>query len=137
MNLIPWHPFRELESLGRDFFAANPFFGGLATPRVDVLQTETEVIVKAEIPGVSKEDLNVYIEDSVLRLSGQAKKDSEFKDEHVYRTERYYGSFSRTVPLPVEVKSEQAQADYQNGILTIRIPKVEPARMKGRRIDIH
>ncbi|NLU27894.1 MAG: Hsp20/alpha crystallin family protein, partial [Hungateiclostridium thermocellum] len=56
---------------------------------------------------------------------------------HIYRTERYYGSFSRTIPLPVEVKSEQAKAEYKDGILTVTVPKVETTQMKGKKIDIH
>jgi len=70
-------------------------------------------------------------------LSGETKRDTEYKNEHIYRTERYYGSFSRTIPLPVEVKSEQAKAEYKDGILTVTVPKVETTQMKGKKIDIH
>lgn len=140
MDLIPRHPFRDIDNIGREMnnFLENipfNFFKG-NSPRVDVYQTEQEVIVKAEIPGVSKEDLNVYIDENSIRLSGQMKRDEQYKDENVYRTERVYGSFSRTIPLPVEVQSEQAKAEYKEGILSISVPKVEPAKMKGRRIDI-
>jgi HSP20 family protein len=69
-------------------------------------------------------------------LSGKSKKDNEYKDENVYRTERFYGSFSRTIPLPVEVKSDEAKAEYRDGILSIFVPKVEQAKMKGKRIDV-
>lgn len=82
------------------------------SPRVDVYQTEKDVIVKAEIPGISKEDLDVYIYEDSIRLSGQSKMDDEYKDENIYKTERYYGSFLRTIPLPVEVKTEHATAEY-------------------------
>ncbi|MCX7747403.1 MAG: Hsp20/alpha crystallin family protein, partial [Clostridia bacterium] len=98
--------------------------------------TDTDVVVKAEIPGITKEDLNVYVDENSIRLSGQSKRDNEYKDENIYRTERYYGSFSRTIPLPVEIKSEQAKAEYKDGILSITVPKVEQAKAKGKRIDI-
>jgi HSP20 family protein len=141
MSLVPWNPFRDIDNIGKEmsgFFENSPFgfFSKATSPRIDVYQTENDVILKAEIPGVSKEDLNVYVDENSIRLSGQTKRGSEFKDDNVYRTERYYGSFSRTIPLPVEVKSEQAKADYKDGILSIVVPKVETTKMKGRRIDI-
>ncbi|NMA67614.1 MAG: Hsp20/alpha crystallin family protein [Clostridiaceae bacterium] len=141
MNLIPWNPFREMDNIMNDmssFLERLPFdFGRLTGPRIDVYQTEKDVVIKAEIPGVSKEDLNVFIDENSIRLSGQTKRDEEFKDDNIYRSERYYGSFSRTIPLPVEVKSDKANADYKDGILKITVPKAEPGKMKGRRIDIN
>ena len=141
MSLVPWNPFRDMDNIGKEvsqFLESSPFgiFGRATSPRIDVYQTENDVILKAEIPGVSKEDLNVYVDENSIRLSGQTKKDDEYKENNVYRTERYYGSFSRTIPLPVEVKSEQAKAEYKDGILSITVPKVEPTKMKGRKIDI-
>ena len=138
LNLIEWNPFRDIDREMGGFLERLPFryFGGFNAPRVDVYQTDKDVVVKAEIPGVTKEDLNVYVDENSIRLSGQAKRDDEYKDEHVYRAERYYGSFSRTIPLPAEVKSEQARAEYKNGILSITVPKMEPEKIKGRRIDI-
>jgi len=141
MSLIPWNPFRDVDNIGKDMsnFIDNlpsRLFGGISTPRVDVYQTEADVVVKAEIPGVSKDDLNLYIDENFVRLSGQTKKENEFKEENICRTERYYGSFSRTIQLPVEVKSEKAKAEYKDGILSITVPKLEPSKSKGRRIDI-
>lgn len=141
MSLIPWNPFRDLDNMSREMDNFSDFpsklFGSFSTPKVDVYQTEKDVIVKAEIPGVSKEDLNLYIDESYVRLSGQTKKENEFKDENTYRTERYYGNFSRTIPLPVEVKSEQAKAEYKDGILSITVPKIEPSKTKGRKVEIN
>lgn len=140
MALVPWNPFRDVDNISREvsnfFDFPTRFFGGVSSPRVDVYQTEKDIVVKAEIPGVSKEDLNLYIDENTIRLSGQTKKENEFKDENAYRTERYYGSFSRSIPLPVEVKSDQAKAEYKDGILSITIPKLEPSKSKGRKIDI-
>ncbi len=140
MNLIPWNPFRDLD-IGKEmstFLENSPFsfLGRQTSPRVDVYQTEKEVIIKAEIPGVSRDDLNVYIDEGSIRLTGQTRRDERYKDENMYRTERFYGSFARTIPLPTEVKSEQAKAEYKEGILSISVPKVEPSKLKGRRIDI-
>jgi HSP20 family protein len=140
MALVPWNPFRDMDNIGREvssfFDFPSKIFGGFSSPRVDVYQTEDDVIVKAEIPGVSKEDLNLYIDGETIRLTGQTKREKELKDENAYRTERYYGSFSRTIPLPVEVKSDQAKAEYRDGILSITVPKVEPSKTKRRKIDI-
>ena len=140
MALIPWNPFREMdhmnEDLNRLFNIPGRFFEAAATPRVDVYQTENDVIVKAEIPGVSKEDLNLYVDENRVRLSGQIRRENEFKEENAYRSERVCGSFSRTIPMPVEVKSDETKAEYKDGILTVRIPKAEPSKPKGKRIDI-
>lgn len=142
MGLVSWNPFgKDMDDIGRDmanFMDKMPFgfFGKGFSPRVDIYETGQDVVVKAEIPGVSKEDLNVYIDDNSIRLSGNTKRDTEFKDENTYRSERFYGSFSRTIPLPVEVKPENARAEYKDGILSITVPKVESSKMKSRRIDI-
>lgn len=141
MSLIEWNPFQDINHLGREmsgFFEHLPFRypGSVSAPRVDVYQTEKEVIMKAEIPGVSREDLNVYVDENSIRISGQSKRNNEFKDEHVFRSERYYGSFSRTIPLPVEIKSDEVRAEYRDGILSIIAPKVELSKTRGKRIDI-
>jgi HSP20 family protein len=107
-----------------------------ALPRVNIYQTEKDVVLKAEIPGVSKEDLNIYVDEGLVRLAGQIKRDQDFKDENVFRSERYHGGFSRSIPLPVEVNTDEAKAQYSDGILSITLPKAQPERIKGRRIDI-
>jgi len=142
MDIRPWNPFGDIDNIGREInrffdFMPSRLFGGLSSPKVDIYQTENDVVVKAEIPGVSKEDLNVYIDENTIRISGQTKRENEVKDEDIYRSERFYGRFSRNIPLPVEVKSDEAKAEYKDGILSITVPKAEPSRTKGRRIDIH
>ncbi len=141
MSLIEWNPFREMDNLTREmgsFWDRFPFryLGPWNSPRVDVYQTDREVVLKAEIPGASKEDFNVYVDNDHIRISGQMRKDSEFKDENVYRSERYYGSFSRTIPLPVEVKPDKAKAEYKDGILTVTAPKASPGKEKGFRVEV-
>jgi len=140
MNLVPWNPFREWENISREmsdlFSFPTRVFGGFASPRVDVYQTENDLVVEAEIPGVSKEDLELYIDENTVRLAGRTKRENGVKDETVCRKQRYYGSFSRVIPLPVEVKSDQAKAEYKDGVLSVTMPKVEPAKAKIRKIDI-
>jgi len=137
MSLVPWNPFRDIDNIGREI---NSFFDYPAklfaghSPRVDVYQTEDEVVVKAEIPGVSREDLSLYVDDRSVRISGETRREEKYSENDTYRSERYYGSFSRTVPLPAEVKPDEARAEYKDGILTVTVPKAEQS--KGRKIDI-
>ncbi|MCX7695635.1 MAG: Hsp20/alpha crystallin family protein [Caloramator sp.] len=135
MYLKPIEPFREIERLRRqmdNFFS----FEELERPRIDVIETENEVKVKAEIPGISKEDLDIVVYDEEVRISGEFKKSDEYKDENLRRVERYYGNFSRVVPLPAEVKSEEARAEYKDGILTLTIPKSDRHTSRGKRIKL-
>ncbi|MCR4441532.1 MAG: Hsp20/alpha crystallin family protein [Peptococcaceae bacterium] len=141
MNLVEWNPFRELDYLSKDlgtFWERSPFrhlYGGVS-PKIDVYQTAGEIIIKADLPGVSREDLNIYVDENSIRLSGQMRKDAEFKDEEIYRSERYYGAFSRSIPLPVEIEPEKARAEYRDGILTVTAPRAKPAQIKGKKLEI-
>lgn len=145
MSLIKWDPFKEIDDLRRDvgaFLWGWPlkFLGGYGyfQPRVDVYTTDKDVKITAELPGLeSKDDVEVYVTDDAVRLKGEYKNTSEYKEDDVYRSERYFGSFVRVIPLPCKVKSEQATATYRNGLLNITIPKSETDLPKGRRIDIH
>ena len=139
MSLVPWNPFRDIDNIGREI---NSFFDYPAklfaghSPRVDVYQTEDEVVIKAEIPGVSREDLSLYVDDRSVRISGETRREEKYSENDTYRSERYYGSFTRTVPLPAEVMPDEARAEYKDGILTVTVPKSEPSKSKGRKIDI-
>lgn len=142
MDLIQWNPFRELDQLNHELqhtfgFSPHRLPYRPTAPRIDVYQTEKDVVVKAEIPGMSKKDLNVYVDESVIRLSGETKRNAEFKEENIYRSERYYGTFSRVIPLPVKVKSEEATANYSDGVLSIMIPKRNTSTSNGRRLPIN
>ncbi len=139
MSLMPWNPFRELDHMRRELDSMLDWpsrMQGILAPRVDVYQTENDIIVKAEIPGVAKEDLDLYIDNNSLRLAGTTRREQELNEENAYRTERYFGSFSRTIPFPVEVKPDEAVAEYKDGILSIRVPKAQPSRSNGRRIQL-
>ncbi len=105
-------------------------------PRVDVYETDTDVVVKAELPGVLKEDLEVTSEDSRhLRLKGQSKREEEVKDMSTFRCERVYGQFERLVHLPADVGHERISAKLENGVLAIRAPKKEP-EPRGTKVEI-
>jgi HSP20 family protein len=141
VNLNEWNPLREMDTFSREmgnWLVGSPFkqWPNPTNPKIDLWQTDTDLVVTAEIPGVPKKDLEVYLEENFFRISGQIKRNEDFKDENVLRTERYYGSFSRTLPLPVFVKSAEARADYKDGILTITVPKLEPTKPIGKKIDI-
>ncbi len=108
MSLVPRHPFGD-DNFSKElsnFFNFTPlrFFGDMSVPNVDVYQTASDVVVKAEIPGAAREDLDLNIEENIIRISGKTKRDSKYSDENTCRTEMYYGSFSRTVPLPARVR---------------------------------
>lgn len=140
MNPDPWqHELLEIEKFFSSLIERLPFGFGTARqvpPKVDVYQTEKDVIVKAEIPGVSKKDLNVYVDENYIRLSGQTKKNEEIKEDNICRSERYFGSFSRIIPLPAAVRQNEAKAEYKDGILTLTIPKEKDSAEKGRNIEI-
>lgn len=135
MYLKPIEPFREIERLRRQMDSLFSF-EDFERPRIDVIETENEVKVKAEIPGISKDDLDIVVYDEEVRISGEFKKSDEYKDENLRRVERYYGSFSRVVPLPAEVKAEEARAEYKDGILTLTIPKSDRQTSRGKRIKL-
>jgi HSP20 family protein len=142
MALVRWEPSGGLSSLRREldrlFEEFEGFFEGGITPRrerafepaVEVSDTKDALIVKAQVPGVSKDDLHVDISDHTLTLKGEMKADTEEKEKHYYRREWRYGAFSRTIPLPMEVQGEQAKAQMKDGVIEITIPKSERAKVK-------
>ena len=139
MALTKWEPAAGLSTLRRDMdrlfeaFFDHPNITDWETsfePSVEVSDTTDAVVVKAQVPGVSKDDLHVEISDDVLTLKGETKTEEKKEDKNYYRREIRYGSFSRTIPLPVAVKSEQADAKMKDGVLEITIPKSEKANVK-------
>jgi HSP20 family protein len=92
-------------------------------PTVDIFEKNGHLVVKAELPGVKKEDVSVTLDQGDLVISGERKVESEVKEEHVYRMERSYGSFYRRLPLPEEVLPEQIEATFKDGVLEVRFPK--------------
>lgn len=145
MNLVPWR--RRPSNGGRlptvwDETWPFPTFGrlfgerGATLPAVDVIDGENEVVVKAEIPGVDKDDLKLELGDGYLTISGERREEKEDRREGYFHRELTYGSFSRTVALPAEVVADKAEAEYKNGVLRVTLPKTEEARKRSRRIKI-
>lgn len=104
-------------------------------PAVDLYEDKDNVTVKAELPGMKKEDIEVSLEGGVLSISGERKSEKKAEDSAARRTERFVGRFERTLTLPAAVKADQVQANYKDGILTITLPKAEEA--KSRQITIN
>lgn len=107
----------------------------LRYPSVDVSETDKEVLVKAELPGIEKQDIDLSIENNVLSIKGEKKLEKEDKGESYHIVERSYGSFFRSVPLPVQCRSENVRATFDKGVLTVRIPKDEVALTREITID--
>ncbi len=124
-----WSPFAELERIRReldrifeDVFPTADREETLAPP-VDVYETDSEVVVKAELPGVKKEDIDVTIKENTVSIRAEKREEREEKTENVHRVERFYGRLERLIPLPADVKPDKAKAEYRDGVLELRIPK--------------
>jgi HSP20 family protein len=105
-------------------------------PRVDVFEKSGEIVVKAELPGVEKEDVKVSIQDDDLLIEGERHAEKEIKEEDYYRMERAYGSFYRRLPMPTGVTADQIKASFTDGVLEIRIPKPAQAEPRAHQIPI-
>ncbi len=135
-GLMLWNPFVEVERIRREFdrlleeLMPREEAERAFAPVVDVYETDQDLVVKAELPGVKKENLEVSIRDNALYIKGEKKEEKEEKTETYHRVERVYGRFERTIPLPTDVKLESAKAEFKDGVLEIRIPKAEGAKEK-------
>jgi HSP20 family protein len=105
-------------------------------PLVDIYEEGDDVVVKTELPGMTKDDISVTLKDDLITISGEKKRGEKIEQEHYYRVEVSYGVFSRTFRLPVEVQGEKVKAKFKDGILEIRIPKTEEEKKKGIKIEI-
>jgi len=127
-----------------DHFFTDPF--GLApfedlylrefSPRIDVSETDTEIKVVAELPGLDEKDIQLTLEQDSLIISGEKKAENEEKGKNYQRIERSFGSFTRQVPLPGEVEADKVAAEFKKGILTVTLPKPASAVKQSRKIDI-
>jgi HSP20 family protein len=138
-ELIPWRGEmerlrNEMDRLYERFFDWRPLrrFGeaGEWMPSVDISETEKEIIVKAEVPGMESKDIHVSIDGNVLTLRGERKHEKEEKGENFHRVERSYGNFSRSIRLPADVAQDKAKASYKRGILKITMPKTQKESVK-------
>ena len=109
---------------------------GIREPSVDLYEEKDHIVVKAELPGMTKDDIQVSISDNVLTIKGEKKKEEEDRDKDYYRSERVYGAFMRSLPLPAEVNSEKVHAAFKNGVLEVRLPKSEEAKKKAINVKV-
>ncbi len=146
MKLAKWDPFHEVDEL-LDRYARPfdwPFRGGRTpavrgadwAPRVDISETDGNFMITAEVPGVSREDVKIGIEDHVLTIHGESKREKEESGKQFHRVERYYGSFSRSFTLPDNVDEEKVEAAFNDGLLTLTIPKTEASRPKSIEVKV-
>lgn len=143
-DLSPWSPMREVtslhEAIDRLFEENWPMTSSNKTtsliPKVDVFEKGSNIIVKADLPGIKEEDLSIEVGDEMVTISGERKNESETKDKNYFRKEVNIGSFSRTVPLPSRVNKEKAEAEIKNGILTVSLNKKAKTLPKVTKIKI-
>ena len=147
MNLVRWNPGREMPTLHNRFtrFFDDPFLriGGmdenpnldLWNPAVDLYEKDDHFVIKAELPGIGKDDIKVDLKDRVLTLSGERIYDNEVKEENYYRKERSYGKFQRAFALPADVDSDKITAEFKEGVLRVEVPK--PEEKKAKQVTIH
>lgn len=140
-SLIRWEPFRELISLRE--MMDRLFEESFARPRgrwlvpldletlaVDMYETDDKIVVKASLPGVKPEEVDISVTGNTLTIKGETKAEEEVKEENYLRRERRYGAFSRSLSLPTQVEVEKAEAVFENGVLTLTLPKAEAVRPK-------
>ncbi len=140
-NLIRWEPMREMmtlrEAMDRlfdDAFTRPVNVNGLGAPAIDLYQTNNDVVIKAALPGLKADDVQISITGDMLTLKGEFKQDNEVKEATYHIKEQRFGSFERSVMLPTEVQSDKAKADFENGVLTVTLPKAE--QVKPRTITV-
>ena len=149
MTLIRWTPFRELDDI---FARCSPFLGHRAaraagaaddtaesawTPVANISETDAEYLIKAELPEVAREDVKVTIDDGVITIRGERRKEAEQKDEKVHRIESFYGSFARSFRLPEDADVAAIQAESRNGVLKVRVPKQPAARARTVEVQVN
>jgi HSP20 family protein len=138
MTLIRWNPYRHLAALPLDldtiFDSSRPGSGLNSesewSPSVDVVETKDGYELRAEVPGIKKEDIRISFEGGLLTLKGEKKNENEEKKENFHRVERVYGRFERSFRLPDGIKADGIKAKYDSGVLTVVIPKAEEAKPK-------
>ena len=145
MALVRWEPFRELAALQTEMGRWMNQLGGVGTtagngqsstwlPAVDVWETDNELVLSFDLPGIEEDKIAVELDDNVLTVTGERERTSEHTNDRFYRFERRFGQFSRSVTLPAGVKEDEIQANHKDGVLEIRVPK--PDEPKPKRIQI-
>jgi len=127
MTIVRWDPFHDF-----GFTAPSTWM-----PPVDIFQTgDHELVLKAELPDMTRDDIDITVENFVLTIKGEKKAVSEVKDDQYHHIERRYGTFSRSFSLPQTVDSNRVSAEYKNGVLTVRLPLREEAKPRSIKVDV-
>lgn len=146
-NIIRWEPFNEavslrdaMDRLFEESFITPRFFaplreGVMGTLPLDVVETENDVIVKASVPGLKPEDIDITVVGDTLTIKGETKSEKKEEKNSYLLQERRFGSFQRAITLPVTVQSDKAQADFENGVLTLTLPKAEEVKPKQIKVN--
>lgn len=148
MNLIKWDPFKELEEISNNL---NRFFGRAPStsrsdvgmlaesdwnPTVDISETETEYLIKADIPGVKKEDVKVTVQDGMVTIRGERKQEKEEKGKKFHRIERTYGNFMRSFRMPDDANESGVSAEFKDGMLNVTLKKSATAKPKSIEVAV-
>jgi len=145
MTLVRWEPFRDLvgiqerlnrllsESMGRT--NVDEAFGAWVPP-VDIFEKGDDLVIRAELPGVDKNDMDIRVENGVLQIHGERKPDADMAEGSTYRRERAHGNFTRSFALPTTVDASRVVAKYRDGVLEVTIPKAESAKPKKVQIEL-
>jgi HSP20 family protein len=147
MDLIRWNPWNELvslrermnrvfdDSLFRSDRREDSFAMGTWSPAVDMFEKDDTVVIKAELPGLDKKDVSLDLQNGVLTLKGERKYENEVKEENYYRREMSCGKFIRSFTLPADVDADKIKAEFQNGLLTVEVPKPEEHNPKQIKVN--
>jgi HSP20 family protein len=144
-HMIHWNRFRNTsnlqEQVNRLFESSFPTKGEASAltnwaPAVDIYETENELVIKADLPEVNEQELDVRVENNTLTIGGERKFEDKVKEENYLRVERSYGSFSRSFSLPTTVNTEAIKAEYKNGVLTVELPKRAESKPKQVKINV-
>lgn len=145
-SITRWDPFRNLstlqEQMNRLFEEAFPRSRSDESaltawaPAVDIYETESELVLKADLPAIEEKDLDIRVENNMLTIRGERKFEQNVREDNFLRVERAYGAFSRSFSLPNTVNTDAIQAEYRNGVLTVRMPKREESKPKQIRVSV-
>ncbi len=145
MSLVRWDPFADMDNLFNRMMPARfARWPQLASdngkvewaPSADISETDQEFVIRASLPAVKKEDVNVTIDSGIITIKGERKQQQEDKSEKFHRVESFFGSFERSFSLPENVNADAIRCDSKEGVLTVHIPKMEPQKSKPKQINV-
>lgn len=148
MAIVRWDPFQDLislqermsrlfeQTLDRSRGEREGMVAGTWAPAVDIYETPDSIVLQAELPGLSKDDIDIQVRDNVLTLKGERRSEKEVKEGNYLRVERAYGGFQRAFTLPAAVQADKIRAVFKDGVLDVSIPKAEEAKPKQIKIDV-